>query len=351
MERSTPLKNVFLDTAVFVEENFNFRSPRIRSLVSLASDDIVNVFLTDITVREIKANLKEQVSRAVQKRPDPILKNSSLPAVKRLFKSVDAEAVEKEFLSQFDRFMKDAGVTVLRVEADVLPDVLEDYFRRRPPFGPGKNKAEFPDALVLHVLRRRCKSKNDQMAVITRDKAVQTACDETDFLNHFESLAKYLDAVASDDRSKSEFVRQRVFQQREILFEKAKKRFPHMGFILTDLDGEVEDVELTAMEADGKVEIISLEDDWAEVEVPATFLFEASVSYDEPGTGIYDHEDESVYFPNVIQEKVRRKFHRSLDVEIVFKGLDPNSVEIGGVWFHGPDDIEVESDYYSDWTP
>ena len=189
------------------------------------------------------------------------------------------------------------------------------------------------------------------MAVITHDKSVQNACDEADCLCHYENLSKYLDSVASDNRSKSEFVRLRVLQQQAILSEKAKDQFEHMGFTLIDQDGEVADVDLTSVELDGKVEIISLEDDRAEVEVPVTFSFQASVSYNEPGTGFYDREDERLSFPIVIQEKVSDKTHRNLAVEIVFKGLDPNSVEIGAVQLQGSDDIQVKSNYYPDWPP
>ena len=350
MAGSQLIKNVFLDTDVFIEANFDYRSPRIRSLVSLASDGIVHVFLTTITANEIKANLKEKVAGAVKIRPAKILRNSSLPAVKRLFKSVAAEAVEKELLSQLDQFMKDAGVTVLRVEDSALPDVLKDYFHRRAPFGVGKNKAEFPDAFALHALQRFCKSKNAWMAVITRDKAVQTACGERDCFYHYEDLAKYLDEVASDDKSKSEFVRLWVSRHQATLFEKAKEQFPMMGFTLIDQDGEVVDVDLTDMKPDAEVKVISLAEDSAQVEVTATFTFEASVSYEEPNTGIYDREDGRVYFANVMEERVYRDIRRGLGVKIEFDGLDPNSVGVSSVWFQGSDDIEVESDYYADWT-
>ncbi|MDE0373995.1 MAG: PIN domain-containing protein [Rhodospirillales bacterium] len=337
-----------MDTNVFVNENFDYRSRRFRSLVSLASDDIVNVFLTDITVREIKAQLQERVAKAVPIKLHPILKNSSNPVIKRLPKSVTIAALEQELMSQFDEFMMEARVAVLPVPNSVLPDVLDDYFDRRAPFGVGKNKCEFPDALALHELQLFCKSKNCQMAVITSDKAVQNACDEADCLCLYESLSKYLDSVASDNRSKSEFVRQRVLQQQTVLSDKAKDQFEHMGFSLTDQDGDVEDVDLTSVELDDKAEIISLEDDWAEVEVPVTFSFQASVSYNEPGTGFYDKEDDRLLWPIVIREKVKRELHSSLYVEILFKDLDPNSVEIGEVQIQGPDIIDVKSDY---WEP
>ena len=334
---------------MFVAANFDYSSARIRSLIALANNGDANVFLTDITVREIKAKIKVSVSLGVKARPDPILKNSLLPDVQQRFKSLNAEAVEKELLCQFDQFMKDADVEVLRVENDALHDVLDDYFAGMPPFGARKSKAEFPDALALHALKKWCKSENSQMAVITRDKAVQVACAENDYLNHFENLAKYLDAVDYDE-FKAEFVRKSVLQNQKLLFEKAKERFSWMGFILNDQDGEVEDVELTDMEPDGEVNIISLEENWAEVEVPATFLFRAILSYQDPDTGNYDNEEGIFWDADTIRESVRRKIHRSIAAEIEFDELDPGQFYVGSVIFSGSDSIEVESSYDFGWV-
>ena len=350
MKSMMPPRNVFLDTSVFIEANFNYASPRFRSIASLAAGGLIQVLLTDLTIREIKANLKETVKRALPVEMNPILKNSTLPEVTKLLERIDQDAVEKELLDQFDNFGEAASVRILKIDAEALQEVLNDYFERQPPFGPGKNKAEFPDAFALNALRKWCESESDKVAVVTRDKGIAAACEDNGCFHYFEDLAKYLDSIASDDETRSDFVRQNVLRHQTTIFEMAKKKFSWLGFYLSDVDGDVEDVELTQFDFyDEGVEIIFLSDESATLEVSVNALFTASVSYDEPGTGTYDHEDGRLYFPNVISEHVERNTDLSVALLITFKGVDPDSIHIDDVQFSGRDTIEVESDYNADW--
>ena len=69
--------HVFLDTEVFIHENFNYKSPRFKSLMTLASESKIQVFLTDLTLREIGANIRGRVDDAVTSiKPNKVLKNS-----------------------------------------------------------------------------------------------------------------------------------------------------------------------------------------------------------------------------------------------------------------------------------
>ncbi len=78
-----PLANVFLDTQVFVTNNFDYGNRRLRSLVPLVEAGDIQVFLTSITVREIQANLETLVRGVLRVRPDKILANSHASRVSR----------------------------------------------------------------------------------------------------------------------------------------------------------------------------------------------------------------------------------------------------------------------------
>jgi hypothetical protein len=341
--------NVFLDTEVFVEANFGYKSPRLASVAELAGNGRIRVFLTELTVREMKANIKEAIERAAATRPHPILRNSSLPQVTALFEPLDTAALEKELVGQLEDFIKGAGITLLPIEDDFLGPVLDNYFDRLPPFGPGKNKAEFPDALALQTLKEWCRVEGRGMAVVTRDEGVKAACSYVGPLFHFENLPKYLDAVASEDEAFSSFIREMVVRHDKEVFKKAKEPFPNLGFYLTDEDGDVGHVELTGIEYEGDVEIISLTADEAIIEMPATLTFAADVSYYVPGTGSYDSEDDVLLFEDTAESTVTRTAHRSVAAEVTFEDLDPESFQVHGVWFEGKSDIGVKSDYDEDW--
>ena len=345
---SLKASNVFLDTVVFIEANFNYKSPRCEALARLAADGRIQVFLTQITLREVKANLKDLVARAVTK-PHPILRNSTSPKVASLFEPLDVRGVQSELLRQLKQFLKRAKVTVLPLDPDALTPVLNSYFARRPPFGVGKNKAEFPDALALHALEAWCERERKSIAVVTRDEGVRGACLEGKPLHHFEDLAQYLNAVASEDETLSAFIREQLPKHDKVVFKSAKEAFPNFGCSLTDQDGDVDEIELVDIDYVDDIEIISLSPDGAIVEMPATLTFTAEISYYEPGTGSYDSEDGIVMFQDTVEEKVTRTTDRSIGVEITFEGLDPDSFEVHGVWFEGSENIDIESDYDKDW--
>ena len=130
---------VFLDTEVFVHENFDYKSPRFRSLMTLALAGRIQVFLTDLTLREIEANIRSRVNEAVVSiRPNAVLRNSGFPRVRALFEKLEVARIQEELVSQLEKYLKAAKVTVLKVPPIVLPLVLDAYFERQPPFGVGK---------------------------------------------------------------------------------------------------------------------------------------------------------------------------------------------------------------------
>lgn len=202
-------RNIFLDTAVFVEAKFNYSSKRFRDVASFGARGLIQVLLTDITVREIKAKLEEAVEQAFPAvKPNSILKNSTLPEIKKRRDPVAQEAVEKELLEelldQFEQFLKDANVKILKFEAEGILQVFDDYFDLKPPFGIGKNRAEFPDACSLNALRKWCEAENDEVAVVTRDNGIAAACITNDCFHHFIDLAEYLNSIAPNDDTKSD---------------------------------------------------------------------------------------------------------------------------------------------------
>ena len=202
-------RNIFLDTAVFVEANFNYSSTGFRNITSFGARGLIQVLLTDVTVREIGARLEEAVKDAFPAvKRNSILKNSTLPEIEKRLNLIKHKAVEKELLEelrdQFEQFLKDANVKILKFEAEAILEVFDDYFDRKPPFGLGKNKAEFPDACALNALRKWCEAENNEVAVVTRDNGIAAACITNDRFYHFQDLAGYLYSIASNDETGSD---------------------------------------------------------------------------------------------------------------------------------------------------
>jgi hypothetical protein len=336
--------NVFLDTEVFVEASFNYNSARLASVTELARTQRIRVFLTDLIIREIRTNIQDAVERAIAaSRPQPIFRNSSLSQVKALFNGLDTGEVEKDLFRQLDAFIEKSDITILRVKNKFLGPVLDNYFKRLPPFGIGKNKAEFPDSLNLETLKEWCRTQKQNMAVVTRDHGIQAACSDGGPFYHFEDLPKFLDAVASENKALSGFIRKMIRRYDDEIFEKGKDAFLNLGFYLDDQEGDVDSVNVTYIEYDGEIEIIWLATHEAIVEMPAMITFDAEISYDDPNTGIWDSEDKVLLFQETKEKTVTSTVHRSVAVEMTFQPLKPSSFQIRRVWFEG-NDIPVESE-------
>ena len=202
-------RSIFLDAEVFVGANFNYSSKGFRDIASFGARGLIQILLTDITVREIRAQLTKAVKCALPGvETNSILKNSSLPEITKRRDPIAQEAVEKELLEelmdQFEQFLEDAHVKILKFEAEGILEVFDDYFDLKPPFGIGKNRAEFPDACALNALRKWCDAENDEVAVVTRDNGIAAACKTNDCFHHFIDLAGYLNSIAPDDETKSD---------------------------------------------------------------------------------------------------------------------------------------------------
>ena len=343
---------IFLDTEVFIRGNFDYKSPQFKSLMTQASTGRIKVFLTDLTLREIKANIRSRVNEAVKEiKPKAVLRNSGQPHVKALFDKLDGTPIQEELVEQLKKYLKAAKVTILAVPPTVLSLVVDAYFKKQPPFGPGKNKAEFPDALVLETLREWCAKNELDMAVVSLDKGVKAACAEDDALHQFDDILKYLDALfASNKEALSSFVRQMILATAHgPIFEKAKEEFPRCGAILVDQDGEVDEISLTDVEfyqdPEEDVVIISLDQDRAEVELAVSMTFRAELSYTDSSTGTWDSEDRVMVSQDEIKTTVEQYMEGTIGVEVGFKSLDRQSFEVKRVWFDDTQDIDVYANH------
>jgi len=342
--------NVFIDTEVFRRACFNYESAVFLALRDLGRRGRVRILLTDITLKEIKALVHSLVAKAEPPKAEPILKNSSRPEVKALFEPYAAEAIEQEFIAQLEAFLKDGQVTVLSVQDRCLKPVLELYFRGQPPFGAGKKKSEFPDALVIETLVEWTNETGLDLAVVSGDSDFASGCADRELLHHFETLLKYLDAVASEDEVLSDFIREEVFGRTEAEAKgKLENVFPDIDFVLADQDGDVEYAQLIDVEYEGDVEIVSLTATTAVVELPAQVRFSADVRYLDPGTGTYDREDDETYFQDRIAKTVERTAVINLTLEVGFVDLDPKSLHVLSVSVEGNRYVEVDSGYNDGW--
>jgi hypothetical protein len=317
-------RNVFIDTCGFINENFAVSSTAFRSLFSLCRIDKAFVKLTDITVREIDDHLASELTDALKAREGgmtklKILRNLDWPSLSGMFMPLEHSALYSHLHTRLHAELKNAKAEILPA-MNVSPDVIfQKYFDRKPPFGPAKKKAEFPDAFVVTALETWCATKRQSMYVVSTDPDLQSACGNRGPLLHLKSVAEFVDMVLyEEDDEKAEFLAQLFVDNPKPIIEGIKRQFEDRYIYLHDEDGDgeacVNDVEL------GSASVVSLDDNGAVLELDAEISFTASVSYRDPNMEWHSKSEDlerKEWVPVEVTVKFDQKNHLNYEVSSV----------------------------------
>ena len=140
---------VFVDTSVFIAENFFASDNRINALGRLAKDGKINLVFTEITINEIKNHIKSQVRESWKlfDRSCRVFRNA--PVIDDWRRSTNESKEIERLNKQLDEFVSSTHAAVLDYSyCSDSEKVFSCYFNRQKPFGEGKKKDEFPDEVV-----------------------------------------------------------------------------------------------------------------------------------------------------------------------------------------------------------
>lgn len=315
-------ERVFLDTQVFIAAQFNYKNEAFRALYEHIKNGRVQLFLTDLTIREIDCNLERMVAETLNAfssaRKKAMLPVKNSPAAAGLFAQPDEAAITKEALADFHRFLEECRPTVLPVKESYLKPILDDYFARKPPFGEGKDKAQFPDALAIAALIDY--TKHDRtICAVSGDQAFRAACNPLYHLDPYESLPKFLDAVASEDK-RAAFIHDLITKVGDIVKPAVKEQFEKLTFDLPYEWGEVHEVH---------VEDISLGDREASIlllfDAAALVLEYAKIRFRAVGERVVDDETMETHSFRISTTLERQV---SLFIKTDYKSLDAVKVDV-----------------------
>ncbi len=171
-------RNIFIDTQAFVANNF-FENENLKRLAEFGNKEIANIYLTDITINEIKSNIREDLLNAQaeinQFKKSISGKSRILKNVKEYKQYIDLPTLKLEvdfnqITNDLEEFIKHGKVTIIPFEKANLRDVVSKYFNKEKPFGTGKKKYEFPDAIVLSAIEYWCLENQSQIYIVGNDK-------------------------------------------------------------------------------------------------------------------------------------------------------------------------------------
>lgn len=157
MDEKLPVTLVFLDTSIYVSTNFNFAGPVFLALRSRIEQGQARLGITRLMIQEVEAQIAESlaVSEQVLQKARPkarILRNSENHALQGLFADWDREHEGRELTERFLKFLDEFDADIVEHYDVDAARIFELYFSKKPPFGQGKKKNEFPDAFALQYL-------------------------------------------------------------------------------------------------------------------------------------------------------------------------------------------------------
>lgn len=342
-------KDVFIDTSIFFQYNFDYKSGLIADLFSLAHEKKINIILTDITVEEIKANTREQIANSCLSVQNAIAKARILRTVidrdiLQISKKLETETLQKQAILKFEQALKKANVKTISTGKVSVKSVFNLYFQQKPPFGKGKKKAEFPDAFTLTALNNWTKAKKKKISVVSNDSDMKYTCKHKPSMRFFDNLPEFLESTNTYyERDLTEDLLSSFDAKLNDIVNTIAEEFPVMlGFVLSDQDGDINDITNVAVEIHDR-HLTGIGTTTAKFELSTTIEFDADLTYTDPDSWIYDSEDKVAVYMDTIEEVVEASIDTVVNITVEFKHDIEKSFNVKDIIINNKEDVVVES--------
>ena len=335
-------RNIFIDSCIFIRENYHFRGQNFGHLILLAKSHQAKVFVTDITVREVEAHIETDISNAIQaskkfQRDARVLRNMNGSPFEEFFQEICEAESSKILKRQFSTFLDQVLATELDTSEASIKKVFEKYFLKESPFGDGKNKNEFPDAFAIVTIETWCKTNSERIYVVTTDSGMIEYCETSDCLIPLTKLPEFFNIIASHNKATG-FLRQLLCDNRRKIEEAIAECFCEQGFWIDDQEGDVEDVRVDDLTWSNML-VLELNPDTAVVHVDVKTNFSADLTYDDMETAVYDSEDKVLIPLSTIHKTINQDVDYPATIHVSHNLYNSGSFEVDLI------EIKAEQDF------
>ena len=345
MARELETRTVFIDTSFFVSQNFAFGGERFTRFKELRRTGKLRLVLPDVTVREIEARMDEKVNRAVKTLNDVksdvnVLRPLELPGLREMF-SLNRSACRDSLKEMLHNYLEEVECEVVKVDGVSPGPIFDLYFEKRPPFGEGKKKDEFPDAFALAALQSWREKNGGKVYVVSEDRDMASACAETSSLIHVADLSEVLELALKDQGLMTQEAHDRFSKVRSEVQEKIRAAFEIDLYVsLMDEDGDAEKVKVEDVRLYDE-SVVWLSDGEANYTLSAEVNFLADIRYPDPNFVAYDSETGTVFYYDFIETTVSRSLEVPVEVTIEFDQADLEANEVAQVTVNNGDTLWI----------
>ena len=289
-------KVIFIDTCIFDAICYNFSAPTVKAFCEAVKGKKLQLLLPDPTEREICRHIDEQVESALaamkkaQEKALFLRRLNSWPLNKKGDISSLSHSMRKSANQDLEEFYSLFRVKKLGYGAINMSEIMDWYDRKTPPFGEGKKRKEFPDALAIAQVRDYANDTNKVVAVISQDNDMEKTCALYSNLFCYKSLISFTEVLQSSKKMFMQ-IQQLLDKDKSKLDDAIKEHFPLLSFYIeANYEGDAQDIEVEDVEFID-LNIVNIGDSEVSIGFSANISFSAYVSYDNLETATYDSED------------------------------------------------------------
>ncbi|MCY3681553.1 MAG: PIN domain-containing protein, partial [Gemmatimonadetes bacterium] len=218
---------------------------------------------------------------------------------------------------QLSTFLQEIRATVLPTSNVSIDAVFDQYFGKRPPFGEGKKKSEFPDAFAIEAIEAWCKENDERMYVISADGDLKEYCETSDCLIALDKLPKFISVIEeSHDEGLAHSVSELLNKNQDAIKGAITESFCKQDFWIEGHDGDVNEVRVNELEI-SEILILEVEQDVAFVHVDVETNFSADLTYDDSYTAAYDREETVWPFLVTIDKTVDQDVEYTATIQVL----------------------------------
>ena len=326
------------------------------TLAEYGKKGTIKIYLSEITREEVKSNIKEDLSIVIQQinqfkkeihRKGRIIRNIEGFKEYLNLPKLNARINFEKITSSLDTFIQSGNVnTIPTGNIDIKP-ILHKYFNKEKPFGEGKKKFEFPDAIFLASIENWCKENHQKTYLVSSDTDILEY--KSDYIFPLENIGKLLGTI-----HRMEVVEKERFEWIEQIFIKSWDRFTKViseHFIERIKDEYYSDINVRS------VRVLNIEYfDFSIIDDSVSFFtlqmdvdisYSLDFSYTDYGSSYYDKEDDKWFFKDI--KTAFRDFDDTITVEIEIEAEfdernDPNQdIGISCIYTSIPDEDKIEN--------
>ena len=317
-------RNIFIDTEVFVSNNF-FQNRNLQRLAEFGYLETVNLYLTEITKNEIQSNIKEHLLNAQHEinnfkklisNKGKILKNleNFKPYIE--LPKLEINLNFDNISTELDKFILKGKINFIPYELADLKNVVNSYFNQSPPFSLGKKKYEFPDAIVLSAIENWCIKNNQKIYAISNDPDFNGYVSNEIII--IPNIKIMLDIINKQYQSDEIDWITKVYELNEDqIIEKIKDAFiekieDEIGFDIDISDVNVENIILY----DASLVQGNLSSGEYIFELDYDVTFSAQCTYNDYTYSSYDKEDDKYYFTERVNRHLSMETTQTAEISV-----------------------------------